>query len=126
MKLPIDMNLSPAWVKVFESQGLKAIHWSTVGEPKALDQVIFAWASEHDYIVFTHDLDFGSILAATGQTKPSVVQVRTQDVTPNHLERIVLSALRQFENLLLQGALVTIEEEKLRARILPLAGRFRI
>ena len=125
MKLLIDMNLSPAWVKVFESQGYEAIHWSMVGEPNALDQTIFAWAGEHDYIVFTHDLDFGAILAATGHTKPSVIQVRTQDVTPNHLEKMVFLALRQFESLLLQGSLITIEEEKLRARILPLAGRFR-
>ena len=66
----------------------------------------------------------GSILSATGSTKPSVIQVRTQHVTPNYLGEIVLSALRQFEDILIQGALITIDEEKIRARILPLTGRY--
>jgi len=34
--------------------------------------------------VFTHDLDFGDILAATGAEAPSVIQVRTEDTTPFH------------------------------------------
>ena len=124
MKLLIDMNLSPCWVQAFQAQGIEAIHWSMVGEPNAADKTIFAWAGEHGYIVFTHDLDFGSILSATGSTKPSVIQVRTQDVTPNHLGKMVLAALKQFEEVLLQGALITIEDEKFRARILPLTGRY--
>lgn len=73
MKLSIDMNLLPAWVTIFQAQGFEAIHWSMVGEPKALDEAIFAWAGEHNYIVFTDGLDFGAILAATGHHKPSVI-----------------------------------------------------
>ena len=125
MKLLIDMNLSPAWVETFAAAGFEAIHWSAVGDPSAPDQVIFAWAYANAHIVFTHDLDFGAILAATGHTQPSVIQIRTQDVTPGHLAKTVLSTLRQFEEILHQGALITIDEEKLRARILPLTGRFR-
>ena len=124
MKLLIDMNLSPSWVQTFQTQAIEAIHWSMVGEPNATDKTIFAWAGKHGYIVFTHDLDFGSILSATGSTKPSVIQVRTQHVTPNYVGEIVLSALRQFEDILIQGALITIDEEKIRARILPLTGRY--
>ncbi|MFZ1493109.1 MAG: DUF5615 family PIN-like protein [Candidatus Competibacter denitrificans] len=73
MKLLIDMNLSPAWVAILQAQGFEAIRWSMIGEPKALDQTIFARAGEHDYIVFSHGLDFGAILAATGHHKPSVI-----------------------------------------------------
>lgn len=76
MKLLIDMNLSPAWVDVFERQGWQAFHWSAVGEPGALDRVILSWARENEYVVFTHDLDFGAILAATNADAPSVIQVR--------------------------------------------------
>lgn len=32
------------------------------------------------YVVFTHDLDFGDILAATNADDPSVIQVRTQNL----------------------------------------------
>jgi predicted nuclease of predicted toxin-antitoxin system len=53
-------------------------------------------------------------------TAPSVVQVRTQDVTPEHLTEFLVRALRQHEVILQQGALVTIDEGRLRSRILPL------
>ena len=31
------------------------------------------WALRHDYIVFTHDLDFGTMLALSHATGPSVL-----------------------------------------------------
>jgi predicted nuclease of predicted toxin-antitoxin system len=78
------------------------------------------WARKHNYVIFTHDLDFGTLLALTQATSPSVLQVRTQNVTPAHLQPLVVDALKQFKNLLEQGAIVIIDEKKVRARILPL------
>ena len=73
MKFPLDMNLSPKWVDEFISNGYQAKHWSEVGEYGAPDSSIMVWARENDYIVFTHDLDFGSILSATQARSPSVL-----------------------------------------------------
>ncbi len=70
--------------------------------------------------MFTNDLDFGAILAVGRATAPSVVQVRTQDVTPERLTALLVRALRQHEVILQQGALITIDEIRLRSRILPL------
>ena len=39
------------------------------------------FAATHNYIVLTHDLDFSAILAATRGEKPSVVQIRADDVS---------------------------------------------
>jgi predicted nuclease of predicted toxin-antitoxin system len=78
------------------------------------------WARANQYVVFTHDLDFGAILAVTHATGPSVIQVRAQDVLPGHLEGIVTSALRQYEGLLETGALIIVNEGTFQARILPL------
>jgi predicted nuclease of predicted toxin-antitoxin system len=58
MKILIDMNLPPRWAKVFTAESWEALHWSQVGEPTASDREIMAWAREHGYTVFTHDLDF--------------------------------------------------------------------
>lgn len=77
MKVLVDMNLSPAWIPLLVGAGFEALHWSTVGDPKSVDTTIMDWARGRGYIVFTHDLDFGSILASTGATGPSVIQVRT-------------------------------------------------
>ncbi|WP_448597725.1 DUF5615 family PIN-like protein [Thermoleptolyngbya sp.] len=40
MKILIDMNLSPLWVNIFAKQNIEAIHWASVGDPRATDRVI--------------------------------------------------------------------------------------
>lgn len=123
MKLVIDMNLSPEWVAVLQRHGSDAVHWSSVGDPRATDPEVMAWAKAAQHVVFTHNLDFGAILAATRAEGPSVFQVRTQDVTPAHLEPLVVAALRSHEAALQDGALVTVDETRSRVRILPITWR---
>jgi len=76
------MNLSPRWAPILTEAGLPAVHWSTLGPWNASDAVIMAHAREHGQVVLTHDLDFSAILAATQGDKPSVVQIRADDVRP--------------------------------------------
>lgn len=120
MKIVIDMNLSPQWMAILKSAGHEPIHWSQVGAINAPDREIMKWARTNNYVVFTHDLDFGTILAATGAKSPSVFQIRTQDVSPKTLSAVVLSSLKQFEERLNEGALVTVNEKQSRVRVLPL------
>ena len=61
MKLVVDMNLSPEWVGFLQQTGWEATHWVDVGNPKAKDAEIMRWALENRHVVFTHDLDFGSL-----------------------------------------------------------------
>src|SRR6476620_7874382 len=110
MRLLIDMNLSPSWVASFNQHGMEAVHWSVVGDPRATDREIMSWARTNGYIVFTHDLDFGTILAATRAQGPSVLQVRANDVLPVHLSSIVLAAIDQFAEQLVTGCLLTVDE----------------
>jgi predicted nuclease of predicted toxin-antitoxin system len=59
------MNLSPRWVSFLTEAGWETVHWSTVGRFDAPDYELMSYASAHDYVVLTHDLDFSAILAAT-------------------------------------------------------------
>lgn len=120
MKILLDMNLSPAWTSFLKNAGWEAAHWSTVGDPRAPDFIIMAWAREHGYIVFTHDLDFGTMLALTRAPGPSVIQIRCEDITPSGSGALVVRALRQFGETLERGAIVVVDEARLRARVLPL------
>jgi predicted nuclease of predicted toxin-antitoxin system len=120
MEVLIDMNLSPRWVDVFSDAGIEAIHWSSVGVATAADSEIMRFAKANDYVVLTHDLDFGAILAATQGTKPSVVQIRAVDTSPQSIGKQILAALRQAEVEIEAGALVTIYADRSRLRILPL------
>lgn len=92
MKVLVDRNLSPSWVPVRERDGFPAVHWSAVGDGSAPDPVVLGWARDNNDIVFTNDLDVGATLAATRAAGPSVIQVRTQDVTPDHLGNLVVAA----------------------------------
>jgi predicted nuclease of predicted toxin-antitoxin system len=65
LSILVDMNLSPDWIPVLRDHGWPAVHWSSVGDIRAPDKEIMAWALSHDHIVFTHDLDFGTMLALT-------------------------------------------------------------
>ena len=120
MKILIDMNLSPEWVSIFSRYGIDARHWSSVGNPGAPDTEIMEWARCQSFVVFTHDLDFGTLLATNRNGSPSVIQVRIQDVFPEAIEHLVIAAVHQCRQQLESGALVTIDGKRLRVRILPL------
>lgn len=120
VKLLIDMNLSPRWVGVLASSGFEAAHWTSLGASNAPDAAIMSYAKSHDYVVLTHDLDFSGILATTHGSKPSVVQLRSDDVSPDAVGPHVVRALRQMERELADGALLTIDPSRTRLRVLPL------
>ncbi len=120
MKILIDMNLPPSWVQFLVAVGYDAIHWSTVGSPRDPDTTILQFARDQGQVVFTHDLDFGALLAKTNGTGPSVLQVRTQDVLPDAIGGLVLRVIADHSAALAQGALVSIDEASARVRILPI------
>ncbi|MGH8192644.1 MAG: DUF5615 family PIN-like protein [Rhodanobacteraceae bacterium] len=123
MKLLVDMNLSPRWVDTLAHGGVDAEHWSRLGAINAPDVEIMAYARQHDYVVLTHDLDFSAILAATHGEKPSVVQIRAEDVSPDVIGAQVMIALRQMSAELETGALITLDLNRTRLRVLPLHSR---
>ncbi|MGD9631286.1 MAG: DUF5615 family PIN-like protein [Pyrinomonadaceae bacterium] len=123
MKILIEMNLSPDWTAAFTAADIEAVHWSTIGDPRAEDTEIVEYARTNGYIVFTHDLDFGTILALTHAAGPSVIQVRTQDILPSNLGNTLISVMRDNASALEQGALIVVDESRARVRILPLQGK---
>jgi predicted nuclease of predicted toxin-antitoxin system len=120
VQLVVDMNLSVEWVSELAAHGWSAVHWSTVGDPRAEDSAIMAWALANNRVVFTHDLDFGTMLALTHARGPSVLQVRGQGVLPEDIGPVVIAALRRYDVALAAGALVVVDLKKSRVRLLPL------
>jgi predicted nuclease of predicted toxin-antitoxin system len=120
MKVLVDMNLSPKWLALLEERGHAARHWSKAGEPRAHDSEIMAWAGEEGFLVLTHDLDFGAVLAATGALRPSVVLLRAQDVMPEAVGEAILDVLDRYRDELSSGAIAVVDEARSRVRLLPL------
>jgi predicted nuclease of predicted toxin-antitoxin system len=120
VKILIDMNLTPLWVEFLATHGVEAQHWSDLGSPRADDRTITDYARDHGFVIFTHDLDFGSILAVTHARGPSVIQARTADPVPAAIGPMVIAAIRDHASDLDRGALITLEPDRMRARILPI------
>jgi predicted nuclease of predicted toxin-antitoxin system len=97
------------------------MHWVSLGSPDAPDKEIMRHAAENGYIVLTQALDFGAILAASGGRKPSAVQIRAENLNPEHIGADVVAALRQAARDLAEGALVTVEPGRKRMTLLPLS-----
>jgi predicted nuclease of predicted toxin-antitoxin system/uncharacterized protein (DUF433 family) len=93
LKLLFDMNLSPVWATILQAAGFETVHWSQVGKPTACDKEIFDWAADLGYVVITHDLDFGTILAHSFARGPSVIQIRANDLSPQLLQLTTSSSV---------------------------------
>jgi predicted nuclease of predicted toxin-antitoxin system len=76
------------------------------------------YAAAQGFVVLTHDLDFSAILAATKGNKPSVVQIRARNITPEATGVTIVSALPHTMVELDAGALLTIDADRVRMRLL--------
>ncbi len=76
MKFLLDENISPALAGLLKSIGYEARHVIEVGYNSTPDFKIAAFAVTTGEIIVTHDTDFGTILALTGQNRPSVILIR--------------------------------------------------
>jgi predicted nuclease of predicted toxin-antitoxin system len=119
MKILLDMNISPDWVEYLKNEGFEAVHWVSIGWSTAPDTEIFNWAAKNGFVIFTHDLDFSAILAATNASAPSVFQFRTQDSLPSAIGKTVTQILQQFETQFEQGILLSYDTKRTKVRILP-------
>lgn len=120
MRFLVDMNLSPDWVDFLASAGVEAVHWSTVGDPRAPDAEIMSYARSQRMVVFTHDLDFSALLASSRAGGPSVLQLRAKDVLPSACGDDAVRVIKRHAPALATGAIVTIDKAGARVRTLPL------
>lgn len=120
MRLLLDMNISPRWLTLLQRSQIDAVHWGAIGQRDAMDTEIMAYAASHGYTVLTQDLDFSTILAATRGEKPSVVQIRSDNLDPDVIGAHVIDAVRKLETELDSGALLSVDPARTRVRLLPL------
>jgi predicted nuclease of predicted toxin-antitoxin system len=80
-------------------------------------------ASAGGFVIFTHDLDFGMLLAMRRTAGPSVIQIRTQDVLPAAVGGLVVNALHTTRSHPVAGALVSVDAIQHRIRLLPIGAK---
>jgi predicted nuclease of predicted toxin-antitoxin system len=120
MKFLADMGISKKTVLFLRSQGHDAIHLTEQAMQKAQDPIILLKARQEDRVLLTHDLDFSDLVAASGETLPSVITFRLRDMKPENVNLYLKNLLDSHSDALLQGAIVSINEAKTRLRLLPI------
>ena len=120
MKFLADMGISNSTVKFLEQTGHDAIHIRDAGMKCSLATEIIAKAKKEDRIVLTCDLDFGDILAASGDSNPSVIIFRLENETPINVNKRLAQVLQESSRALEAGAIVLVEEARHRVRSLPI------
>ena len=116
MNFLIDMGVPPTWADFLAGAGHTAVDWLDEGHPEAPDADVMRWAAANDYLVFTADLDAAALLAMPG---PGVVLLGgASDLTPAALGFAVLSAIHAGAAALAAGAVLCVDPDPTRLRIL--------
>ncbi|MFW6174248.1 MAG: DUF5615 family PIN-like protein [Chloroflexota bacterium] len=116
-----DMNLSPLTVEMLRSDGLDVFRVSDVLPASAPDEDVLAMARGEGRVLITQDLDFSALVALGGHAEPSLVTMRLSTSEPEVVTRRLQGLLSQIEEELRQGCAVTIDDDTVRIRKLPIS-----
>lgn len=120
IKLLADMNISPVTVSNLQIQGWDIIRVVEILPATASDLQILEFARQEERVILSQDLDFSMLLAVGGYNQPSLITLRLSFTDPEIVTEKILQALPQIEEILTQGAAVTIEDDNIRIRKLPI------
>ena len=120
MRFLLDMGISASVATWLKSQGYNAIHLNDENLYKLQDNLILEKAIKEQRIIITSDMDFGQLLAFNKSYQASVIQFRTSDFTPNNIQTKLELLFAKFSNQLDGDFIITIEDNRLRFRKLPL------
>ena len=114
------MNIPIKYDELLTQKNIEFIRWSNIGAPNAADIEIMEYARNNELIMLTYDLDFSAILACTHKLKPSVIQIRASVLHAEQAVEFIAAALFKHADDLKKGAILSIDINSARLRLLPL------
>lgn len=121
MRFLVDASMSPVVVQELRLAGHNAVHVGEVLRLDAPDEDILERAGRDARVIVAADTDFGDLLAARQVAQPSVVLFHRQTGRrPREQAALLLANLPSVESELREGAIVVVEERRVRVRSLPI------
>lgn len=121
MKFLIDVCLPTTLAELLNNVGHDAVDARHIGLQRASDPTIMRRALDEDRILVSADTDFGTLLARSGDDAPSVILIRRgQGRRAEALATSLASTVDRVADDLSRGAVVVIEDERIRIRRLPI------
>ena len=119
MRLLLDMNLPRSLAGSLRSAGHDVVHGREIGLESASDDVVFARAAADSRTVVTLDLGFADIVRFAGAARNGLVLLRLRSLRPSHMRQRLMKALVETEAALASGAVVVVEDSRIRIRSFP-------
>jgi predicted nuclease of predicted toxin-antitoxin system len=121
MNFLLNMNIRREMIAPLQARGHLCCHIGDIGMSRAKDVEIVAEAKRTGEIILTHDLDYGHLLAFSGDNAPSVIILRLRNLHPDEVLSRLDAVWGEIETPLHNGAIVSISDKSLRIRNLPIA-----
>ena len=87
---------------------------------RASDEEIVEWAKAEGLTILTADLDYGAILAVTGEMDPGVIILRVGNWRTEQIENRLRTVLAELPADSFRNSIVTVERHRVRFRRLPI------
>ncbi len=121
MKFLIDQNRSPRLAKLLIEAGHDAVHTLGLGLEQAEDIDLLLVAVNEDRVIVSGDTDFGTLLALSNRSGPSVILFRSRTAfTAEQQAELLLAHLDELAHDLNRGAMIVVTDQRIRVRRLPL------
>lgn len=121
MRFLVDQNRSPLVAEALRHAGHDAVHTIELGLERAQDVELFDLAAREGRVIVSGDTDFAAILAQRSTTQPSVILFRLRGRRRAAKQAALLLAnLDAIAAHLETGAIVVLQDERIRVRQLPL------
>jgi len=120
MRFLANMGISPDTVKFLRDLGYEAAHLHEEDLDRLPDSDILRKARREGYVLLTSDLDFGELLAHSGEALPSVVIFRLSNMRPESINQHLAEVIERFGTDLERGVIASVTDRRIRVRPLPI------
>ena len=120
IRILLDQGLPRTAAIHLRAAGWDVVHVQEIGLSRYSDVAIIEYARAEGRCICTLDADFHALLAVPGSRSPSVIRIRKEGLRGRGLATLLIELWPAIATAVISGALVSITDESVRIRRLPI------